>query len=359
MSLKQSTPSFPSAAQVPLPASRLPSTSPDSSRALSSPEVSCHMNHPPRNISDYSVHAQDVPLPTSSSSSIRPGLGSRPLDGQHHEIDERARSPDMTYLRLVERLCRNLPQLNPILHHPRSKVVHVDVLDYKIGLSSAEVPMSLSIEETSPAGELERFRDWLSNGVPSNVATRFLVVRDLTQQMILLLGSVLGIGPECFAEHLQNSGYVDGEDKEPPPFTWNTFALPKEHMSIRWYRPVYHREASPPVRDRRKKILGKPGQISWSKSLSYPTRRQWRQSSINYTRKTTANISRSSWHMGTDPGEEDSETAPLALEERATIWAKEVGGCHIGMTSFLPRAVLPVLNRVCSGIIAGSVTGSP
>ena len=158
--------------------------------------------------------------------------------------------------------------------------------------------------------------DGLKPNKARNLRCRYLLVEDLSPRIIRWLGQTFWLNPEFFEEHLNASGYGRpgyGRQpyKDPSPSTWNTSAIPKDYISVRWFRPV-HRSHMPPVTDadRLDLLNGK-----WAAAF--------------YSLAT--NIFRKEWAIVSDPNRATSEygTAnayPAVWEERATIHVSQVQG---------------------------------
>jgi hypothetical protein len=155
-----------------------------------------------------------------------------------------------------------------------------------------------------------------------NVRARYILVEDISPQLITNLGTTFWLNPEFFEEHLNQSGYRASSYEDPSPRTWNTNATPKDYASVRWFRPVHRSKVRPLSQLDRQTLLGlgdSTGVLRYEISSA--------QSWIEKTVRLTTNIFRAEWAIVSDPDravpEEGVGTFPVAWEERLTVQVSE------------------------------------
>lgn len=334
---------------------------PSSSSSMSVETTSYASPHAPAKQSSLEVllasdqqPANDGPFgfPANASNMSFPEFSRHPLP---HSTDNRsnyrpsqtssALKPDY-YIQHVIRLSEYLPHLGSILHQHRSNSSCIDILDYTMGGCS---PQSAHSWDTSQVGALKELCDVLVKDIPPDINTRLIIVEDLTKDLISCLGIYLGINPQCFAEHLRDSGYRNNLFSEFDSQLWNTSALPNDYVSVKWYRPMYRRIQDPRTYARNA-LLDDSGIFFREPSEFFKKRKGRHKDSrsrkrITYRRKAATNILRADWHIGTNPDAETIKSSPFVLEERATVWAKQIDSCHVGMAhGSCPSPFLPDLN---------------
>lgn len=219
------------------------------------------------------------------------------------------------YLKEIQRLSRYMPHLRNVSKD--SRVHHraeVNCLDFNDGHLVSKKPHEL---ESCTLKSEKDFIQSLIGDIPSEVDLRVLIVDDLSDTLIYLLGSGLSITPELFEEHLLNSGWHDHTYEDSEIDLWSTRNLTKNYASIRWYRPIQRRTARPyesEVSSDMHDPLTAPD--SWMERLS-PTMR------ISHSTEPLVNLLRRPWEASFEFG------GISAWEERATVWATNVGSCHI------------------------------
>ncbi len=82
------------------------------------------------------------------------------------------------------------------------------------------------------------FQHKVLGNIPADVRLRMVLVEDLSEKTLSLLGGALHMSPEFFEEHLINSGWSAAGYGDVEADTWNTRGAIKDYTSISWYRPV-------------------------------------------------------------------------------------------------------------------------
>ncbi|KAF3940238.1 hypothetical protein ABW19_dt0206873 [Dactylella cylindrospora] len=168
------------------------------------------------------------------------------------------------YLTYVEALIPQFPQFNILLARSR--------LCNKFSLTTVHV-------DTRHASPIPEIRNYSSYSQAENVLDypdhghTFLIVEDLSRQVIEHLGKAYDIPPFFFADHLRNSSYLDDdESKSDPqteldpvtglPFTFSSFDYSgRSHFTLRWQRLVAeysHKVTEPKERDPSANIIRQP-----------------------------------------------------------------------------------------------------
>lgn len=175
--------------------------------------------------------------------------------------------------------------------------------------------------------EIAQFRRFRS----TNIRRRTIIVEDLSPILIEALGSTFRMNPEFFEEHLNRSGYRPDSYEDPHPHSWNTNAVPKDYISIKWFRPVY-RERQKPISDTERKSL-----ITSTMAKESGVRLSWKADTESNTARSSlhlaSNIFRREWPL--TPNLDDTSSRregkyPASWEERATICSVDVEGCSVG-----------------------------
>jgi hypothetical protein len=144
---------------------------------------------------------------------------------------------------------------------------------------------------------------------PADVTAQLVLVEDLSSLAMLTLGRSLSLPPEVFTEHLINAKFGErlhqlGHQVESRH--WVTPFLKKEHLSLRWFRPVRRRVD-------REFLL-------WS--------------SFAQTKERRTNIGRSFWDILIDHKHVRHVLTYTVLssawEERVTILRRQKGPCTKG-----------------------------
>ncbi|EGP88859.1 uncharacterized protein MYCGRDRAFT_108659 [Zymoseptoria tritici IPO323] len=191
-----------------------------------------------------------------------------------------------------------------------------------------------------------------------DVMTRFILVEDLSAEVINRVGSILEVDPELFAEHLHRSGYGTMDYAEPLPNNW----MPKSCVSLKWYRPVrQHPKISslvsvpstllnPQEIERKSSHVRKmaPGSIVWSDN-AYDRNGRANFGGRHHQAVISTNVFRRSWTLSTrsalqrdmpaisdegDSSHSDSAEPEVSWERDAipTAWEEKVSffRCHHG-----------------------------
>ena len=173
--------------------------------------------------------------------------------------------------------------------------------------------------------------------------SRLVVVEDISQPLIELLGNTLELDPLVFIQHLKGSG-VNNDSLDPLVGSQciDTF-LGTHIVSAQWYRPVGRF-----LKDQKKKkglsLLQNPWPTggSDSEALRLRVRRLENLPRREGDRDTETNICRVPWEIGSRspsiPNTDDhTTTVPAAWEERVTIYRESRGGITFGELGFLTR----------------------
>lgn len=136
-------------------------------------------------------------------------------------------------------------------------------------------------------------------------------MEDLSPELLSTIGYVFHVDPECFAEHLNRSGYngVDYDDLEPDRWTGSRMA--KRHTSITWFRPVrQHRRVTEWLGDPRSlldksKIQKKVQRTvlnthTWS-DPAYDSKGRLRPQAMDHRVQVETNVFRRSWSLSARP----------------------------------------------------------
>lgn len=147
----------------------------------------------------------------------------------------------LNYWQRTASLMDCLPHLKAI--HPENgrhrNIGFVTCIDYLRGHDQPIVYDKLAINQFRSRRAFTDRLGELRNTPETHMATRVILVEDLSPGLIESLGTVFEIDPEVFAEHLNRSGY-DGVDYDDElPTHWETHSMPKAHASMKWYRPVH------------------------------------------------------------------------------------------------------------------------
>lgn len=159
--------------------------------------------------------------------------------------------------------------------------------------------------------------------IPDHVRQRIVVVEDLCPRTINLLGTLFGISPEFFEEHLINSGFGGANYDDPPSHTWTTSGMKKSFISMRWHRPVVRLPVVPfSERDLNELLDPEIGRVEYRSKTSRTLR----------VYQTETNILRSEWALWTDPAITTTRKRFCGWEERVSVWNQKMRerDCQIG-----------------------------
>ena len=234
-----------------------------------------------------------------------------------------------SYSSTIDNLNPHLPHLVNITKSSRSENVSVTCYDY----CSNKIPSmrAFSIEQESKelqSAEGKSLQVYLTETPPERLQLRLIVVSDLSTDIIDCLDHLFSISPEFYEEHLVNSGWQNGIDKDQEPDTWITRDMKKAHMSLRWYRPVKRLVQRPcSEEDRRKFLNPRASPFGWTEAVSI---RSGKLHDVEHVLKPATNILRQHWDIKSDVEAVTSTGGFTAWEERATMWNKKCGELHVG-----------------------------
>lgn len=162
------------------------------------------------------------------------------------------------------------------------------------------------------------------------VHTRLILAEDLSPLVVDLIGGMFRMSPEFFEDHLSLSGYTgsDSEGERRPTWLLNTSI--KMSFSMDWYRPAL--PEVPITEMLRKNIIDD----QWPK-IRVPS-----CDNQVHTVRTCSNILRRQWDLSSEPRRQISGQKverPVGLEERITVWKKQLKNFRISMSSY------PIENR--------------
>lgn len=146
---------------------------------------------------------------------------------------------DESYWQRVLPLQEILPHLKLNLltigrHWHAGKVACIDKLANGTVLNLGQFNMKRGSDRSGLATTLAL----LQLGWDQIIASRVILVEHLCPVVIEMLARI-GLDPDFFAEHLNQSGYQSADWKDPPPARWNTAYTEKVYSSMAWCRPVY------------------------------------------------------------------------------------------------------------------------
>ena len=245
-----------------------------------------------------------------------------------------------TYLDTIKSLSSHLPHLVNTLKRTSRNGATVTCFDYVDSKLVSQPSFTYKSDDKRVLGRTsDKLVLHLKDNIPPNLTLRLIMVEDLSVEMIELLGSTFNISPEVFEEHLLNSGWQNGRYEDPESDTWNTRCLKKDYASIRWYRPVIpalRRFTS--AKDREVLLDLDSATLRWTEPVLVPRSKQTAvKRGVRHEASLSTNILRRSWDLKTKVSENDdlvSLKSPVAWEERATIWNKQMDGCLFGMYMF-------------------------
>ena len=242
----------------------------------------------------------------------------------------------VTYMQTIEALSAHLPHLVNTLKRTRRHGVNVTCFDYVDNLLVTKPPFTCKTDFEHASERIRNsLRLRLKDDVPFNVGLRLIVVEDLSVELIELLGSTFSISPEFFEEHLLNSGWQNGAYQDREADTWNTRGMKKNYASIRWYRPVMPALRRSLTAEGRAKLLDLDDpKFTWTEPvLIRRSDQETTRHGVKHEARLTMNILRRDWDLKTKVSDEEETTllkSPVAWEERATVWSKEINGCSFG-----------------------------
>ena len=316
----------------------------------------------PAEKSHDSCSARDVPLPESSStryssSQISPNQSESRIDVSSLQrnnsnpriIPQQSGSP---YISHIAALSQFLSHLRHSWKCPRYRHKYdISIYDFQDNHLVGEATRSYKTD-----GRLSGLGDLLIKDIPSTLTLRFVLVEDLSEDVIEQLGSTFGVSPEFFEEHLINSSWQGGSDEDQESDTWRTHGLSKDYASIRWHRPVVPcytglssteirtnstaiRATSPQARHLFSVHEGAEGSVElvpseWSEEVEV-RKADGRNENVQVQHRVSplTNIQRCEWKLSTNRKEDESEE-PSLTEERASVWSSKDGHCRVGECQF-------------------------
>ncbi|KAL8717912.1 MAG: hypothetical protein Q9225_004890 [Loekoesia sp. 1 TL-2023] len=238
-------------------------------------------------------------------------------------LDDSCNVHRQTYADEIRRLRRYMPHLKNVCKRSRAHHrIELNCLDFSGG------HLVSNGHHKSEPNRLESGKEFIQSfvgNIPSEVDHRVLIVDDLSDRLIYLLGSCLHLTPELFEEHLLNSGWHDHTYRDYEADLWSTWTLAKNYASIKWHRPIGRRVARP-YEEQASGDTPLTAPDSWEESIS-PTRR------ILHSTEPLVNLLRRPWGASVGYG------GFSAWEERATVWKTNVKGCHIGECNVCDREI--------------------
>ena len=235
-----------------------------------------------------------------------------------------------TYRETVKRLSKHLPHLNSTLRPTRFRTAKLTTYDYFNNRLISD-PSNVNIDLRSTSDDISNRLKRSLKETPDEVNLRLIVVEDLSPELIEILGSVFGMSPEFFEEHLLNSGWQNGEDQDGGADLWNTRSMKKDYVSVRWYRPGLQTSPRLSSVDDRISLLGQSS-LEWTEIVAVERANgNLIKRGVHHTVKPATNILRRAWNLKTKPPEIDSTLGSVAWEERATLWSKTVEDCLFGV----------------------------
>ena len=156
---------------------------------------------------------------------------------------------------------------------------------------------------------------------------RFILVEDLSDQLLEALGSTFDIDPDFFATHLSRSGYGEADYEDPliKHSSWASNGLLKPCASLKWMRPVNQNPKLSEWLDKPEMLLDerraklKDGSVLVERGIS------WRVMKPDelHTVEVDTNVFRRSWGLSAvPPGSIDSMSTDLSGGARDVDWSR-------------------------------------
>lgn len=233
------------------------------------------------------------------------------------------------YSSTIETLSLHLPHLTNVKMRSRQKNVSVTCYDYLDTMTtSAKTFTAMKSSDELQNAEGISLQRHLKEVPPKSLRLRLIVTNYLCTDLIECLGTFFSMSPEVFEEHLINSGWQNGMDKDQEPDTWITRDMKKNHISIRWYRPVKRVLQRPNSTSDRLKFLDTSAHdFSWTEVM---TDRHGEPHAIQHVSRPATNIFRRGWDIKTDAEVSISRKGFVAWEERATLWNRQCNDYRVG-----------------------------
>ena len=324
------------------------------------PEISVSYNRGPsqrRSITSLVEEPFNVPLPPTPSDDVpSTHTSSIALPSSVSEQNDSTESGQSVlsfsgscdaYRRNNIDLSKRFPHLRCVCSGSRHDKANIAIFDYAGSVLRNSQRLSIdfkisTLSHSSTRSKIDECHQFIypADTIPQ-VDTRLVVVEDLGQSLINLLGATFNLSPEFFEEHLYRSDYRGYSRHGPSPLTWRTSNLQKDYVSLAWLRPgeSWKSELGPAQRE---DLLGHEtagADISTqSKNLQgrlFPTY-------LKFLAKT--NIFRERFEISTDPGGRLPDKIHCGWEERATVCKVELDGIQYGAYQyFLER---PRINKI-------------
>ena len=224
-----------------------------------------------------------------------------------------------SYMSKVRRYARYMPSLGIVSSEKARFPSAGKLVRYDFDLGHNKPGRKQTISEWNSRNRIDGFHRAVFEDIRPSTYLRLALVEDLSPNLMEVIGSVLNMSPECFEEHLRNSGYQHSEDKDLPG-TWAIDASPKGYASMSWHRPVL---PTLPLANLRSSLVGGSG--LQASCISGCRNR--------HPIELTTNIFRRNWDLSSEPDMQSSKSQnpfPTAWEERMTFWTKQVSNCRIG-----------------------------
>ncbi|KAL8869053.1 MAG: hypothetical protein Q9174_004560 [Haloplaca sp. 1 TL-2023] len=257
---------------------------------------------------DQLITAANVVLPESVVTSSQ-----RSFSGEPEPLNYQTQREYWDNINFLE---THKPHLKNVGRKPRAHDhAQFVAFDYNAGNMIAALPHNF---ENNSASVVKDFTTAILDNVPKDVDTRLLIMDDVSPKLIHILCATLETPPEFFEEHLLNTGWHNDQYEDMAPTTWNAQAdFVKDHVSVRWYRPIRARTLRPCV-EQESNVMLEPSATpdNWEERLKHKI------VATHYTRPLV-NIIRSPWEARPGFG------GFSAWEERASIWSTQRGQCRI------------------------------
>ena len=273
--ISQSSTSLPSNVSVVAPTA---SVSEPRTPAVSSPTVAQDDDQDQLDLnslaSDEGVESAAFGVPSiSEPATSEPDLrshdsGNGVEDPQRQQADQPQRPPQFTtYYEYVSSLTEYFPGLREVYRNGRRPYLDVSVVDISVD-GTCHIQDFVAVSETEsvqPSPVYDEFRQVARQIVPEGIDIRFILVQDLSNLTVQLIGKLFDLDPEFFAEHLQLSDhqqrglyrfgsrnvpkendvgeerllYIDPLRKDlTQSSNWLPEAMHKSYRSFSWYRLV-------------------------------------------------------------------------------------------------------------------------
>ena len=226
-----------------------------------------------------------------------------------------------------------LPHLQNVRYPSRRKDAKVDCYDLSkdsvISTWHASFRSALGgffADDDTPLSRL------LKEQPQSSVDIRLIVAEDMSSNLIEQLGSLLDISPEPFEEHLLDSGWTDGLRVHQGVESWNTHAMNKDYLTVKWYRPVKRQLLKPNTYEERLNLLDPNLRRPWFSWAESVVDESGNRHTVHHSSRPISNILRNNWDIHADIIESQGSSKTVAWEEQTTIWSQKRGSYRIGMS---------------------------